>query len=167
MKPHKAWNVDFYVEEYRLHLVSSKTFLFSKFSLIGRASEHTRQRKVLILFETLSFQMQDQKIFYLEFSELDGIPLSSSSHSSWHLVLTEYSPFLHRCQITQSTCLDTHTGITFIRWASKQRKCWSITELFHKPESKFIMQSTVASSKARTRGDKIVVVLVPGIHLSS
>ena len=65
-----AWNVDSWTVRQALHLVSSRFFLFFKFSLVGRASEQACQRKVLILFGTLSFQMRFQNFFWFKNFEL-------------------------------------------------------------------------------------------------
>ena len=134
----RAWKVDSWVVEHILHLESSNIFLFFKFSLVGKASEQARYRKVFILFGSRSFQ----KFFWVDPFELDALPLSSTSHSSGYPVLT---------------CLDIQRGIAFIHCASNHKKFWLIKLQFHLPVSELIRWSIVASSNTATRGEIILV----------
>ena len=165
-----AWKVDSYLAWQRLHSALSIIFLFLRFSLVGSASEHTLQRKVLILLGTRSFHMQFQKVFWFEVSELAASILLSSSHSNLYPVLTKYSPLRQCGQIILSARLESlnqQRGITFILCALNHRKCWSIKPWFYVLVSGLIKQSTVAPFKAGIRGDNTLADSLPGNQLSS
>lgn len=119
-----AWSVVSYSKRQALHFTSSRIFLFFRVSLVGRALEHTFQRKILILFGMSSFQIRLQKPDWCDESELDVALELASSHNFWYPTFTVYSLLWLSGQMRWSLCSVHHNGIALIRFASKLKKCW-------------------------------------------